>query len=97
MTDNHQASRQHKHMVDPRIISTERGIWAVKWSFVSLMVTALLQVVVVLFSGSIALVADTIHNFGDAATSLPLWFAFILAGKEASKRRDTPPLNENLN
>jgi cation diffusion facilitator family transporter len=50
------------------------------------MVTALLQVVVVIFSGSMALLADTIHNFGDAVTSLPLWFAFILARKEASKR-----------
>ena len=86
MTANHDHSRQHKHMVDPRMISTERGIWAVKWSFVSLLVTALLQVVVVFFSGSIALMADTIHNLGDAATSLPLWFAFILSGKEASKR-----------
>jgi cation diffusion facilitator family transporter len=50
------------------------------------MATALVQVVVVIFSGSIALVADTIHNFGDAATSLPLWFAFTLARKEPSKR-----------
>lgn len=76
----------HGHIVDPSIISTERGIWVVKLSFVGLLFTALLQAVVVLFSGSVALLADTIHNFGDAATSLPLWFAFILAGKEASKR-----------
>jgi cation diffusion facilitator family transporter len=82
MTDNQKHSHHHSHVVDPSIISTERGIWAVKWSFV----TALLQVVVVFFSGSMALLADTIHNIGDAVTSLPLWFAFVLAGKEASKR-----------
>jgi len=86
MKDDHQSSHQHSHIVDPAIISTERGIWAVKWSFVSLMVTALLQVIVVLLSDSIALLADTIHNFGDAVTAVPLWFAFVLARKEASKR-----------
>ncbi len=86
MTDKQDPTHHHSHVVDPSIISTKRGIWAVKWSFVSLMVTALLQVVVVFFSGSMALLADTIHNFGDAVTSLPLWFAFILARKEASKR-----------
>ncbi|MCA1737515.1 MAG: cation transporter, partial [Actinobacteria bacterium] len=50
----------HSHgAVDPSVSSSERGIWAVKWSFVVLLVTALFQVVVVLFSGSIALLSDT--------------------------------------
>lgn len=43
------------------------------------MVTALLQVVIVALSGSVALMADTIHNFGDAVTAIPLWIAFKLA------------------
>src|SRR5215211_8785684 len=49
-----------------------------KWSFVGLMVTALFQLVVVLMSGSVALLSDTIHNFGDAATAVPLGIAFAL-------------------
>jgi cation diffusion facilitator family transporter len=79
-------AHRHSHAVDPAVISTERGIWAVKWSFGALLLTALLQVVIVFFSGSMALLADTIHNFGDAATAIPLWFAFIMARKAASKR-----------
>src|SRR5207248_10618641 len=40
---------------------------------------ALLQIVVVLLSHSVGLLADTIHNFGDATTAIPLWIAFILS------------------
>ena len=70
----------HTHgAVDPTLLTTARGIRAIKWSFVGLFITALFQVVVVWLSGSVALLADTIHNFGDAATAVPLWFAFTLA------------------
>jgi cation diffusion facilitator family transporter len=61
-------------------------MWAVKWSFVGLFVTALVQVVVVALSGSVALLSDTIHNFGDALTAVPLWVAFALARMEANRR-----------
>ena len=77
----------HTHgAVDSSIAASERGIWAVKWSFAGLMFTALLQLVVVLFSGSVALLSDTIHNFGDAATAVPLALAFALARLGASRR-----------
>jgi cation diffusion facilitator family transporter len=77
----------HTHgVVDPSILTTERGIWAVKWSLVGLMLTAVLQVLIVYISGSVALLADTIHNFGDAATAIPLWIAFLLARRKPSKR-----------
>lgn len=77
----------HVHgAIDPSIITTARGLWAVKWSFVGLMGTAILQVAVVLFSGSIALLADTIHNFADAATAIPLGIAFLLARLKPTKR-----------
>ena len=77
----------HTHgVVDPSIISHERGLWAVKWSFVALMVTALLQLVVVLVSNSVALLADMIHNFGDAATAIPLGIAFMFARLKPSKK-----------
>lgn len=80
-------SRSHVHgVVDPELLSTDRGLSAVKWSFAGLMLTALFQVFVVWISGSVALLADTIHNFGDAATAIPLGFAFLLSRKKPDKR-----------
>ncbi len=51
-------------------------------------VTAVLQALVVAFSGSVGLLADTIHNFADALTSIPLWIAFVV-GRRAATRRYT--------
>jgi cation diffusion facilitator family transporter len=77
----------HTHgVIDPTIATTARGIWAIKWSFVVLAITAALQLLVVVFSGSVALLADTIHNVGDAATAIPLWIAFALARRKPSAR-----------
>jgi cation diffusion facilitator family transporter len=77
----------HTHgAVDPSIATSERGIWAVKWSFAGLFATALLQAVVVAFSGSVALLSDAIHNFGDAVTAVPLWVAFALTRLGSSRR-----------
>src|SRR5919206_3044040 len=91
MTHDHQHGHGEEHghthgAVDPSIATSERGIWAVKWSFAALFVTALLQVVVVALSGSVALLSDTIHNFGDALTAVPLWIAFALARLGSSRR-----------
>src|SRR5215212_1965013 len=84
---DHPEGHGHTHgAVDPSIATSERGIWAVKWSFVALFVTALLQLVVVLLSGSVALLSDTIHNFGDAATAIPLGIAFALTRLGVSRR-----------
>lgn len=77
----------HIHgVVDPQITTTAEGLRALKWSFIVLMITALLQVGVVLISGSVALLADTIHNFGDAATAIPLGIAFLFARRRPTKR-----------
>lgn len=77
----------HTHgVVDASITTSKKGIWAIKWSFIILFVTALIQVVVVWLSGSVALLADTIHNFGDAATAVPLWVAFTLSRWKPNKR-----------
>jgi Co/Zn/Cd efflux system component len=77
----------HTHgLIDPTIATTARGIWAIKWSFVLLAVTAVLQLGVVFLSGSVALLADTIHNLGDAATAIPLWIAFQLVRRKPSAR-----------
>lgn len=68
------------------LYSSRRGIWAVRWSLIGLLATALFQSVIVAFSGSTALLADTIHNLGDALTALPLWLAFVLARRDSSHR-----------
>ena len=76
----------HTHgVIDATIPTTDRGIWAIKWSFVILAVTALLQMSVVALSGSVALLADTIHNVGDATTAIPLWIAFMLARRKPTR------------
>src|SRR3954449_1608675 len=85
--DGHGGHHGHTHgVVDPTIATTDRGIWAIKWSFVILSITAALQLAVVLVSGSVALLADTIHNVGDAVTAVPLWIAFRLVRRPPSKR-----------
>jgi len=72
--------------VDSALESSNQGIWALKVSLVGLGLTALLQVAIVLLSGSVGLLADTIHNFGDATTAIPLWIAFALAKRGENRR-----------
>ena len=74
--------------VDSALESSAEGIRAVKISLVALGVTAIAQAVVVVLTGSVALLADTIHNFSDALTAIPLWIAFVL-GRRAATRRGT--------
>lgn len=68
------------------LASSARGIWALKVSLLALGVTALFQLLIVLISGSVGLLADTIHNFGDALTAAPLWVAFVLSRRAANRR-----------
>ncbi len=74
--------------VDDALESSAIGIRAVKISLVALTITAIAQLGIVAVSGSIALLADTIHNFSDALTAIPLWIAFAL-GRRAATRRYT--------
>ncbi len=74
--------------VDAALESNERGIRALKISFLVLMVTAVVQTVVVVVTGSVALLADTIHNFSDALTAVPLFVAFKM-GRRAANRQYT--------
>ena len=77
----------HTHgTIDPTILATDRGIWAIKWSFVGLFITTTIQIVIFYFSGSIALLADAIHNLGDAGTAIPLGIAFVMGKRKPSKR-----------
>lgn len=72
--------------VDDTLESTAAGIRTVKISLLVLGLTALIQIVIVVMSGSVALAADTIHNFADALTAMPLWIAFALGAKPATRR-----------
>jgi Co/Zn/Cd efflux system component len=77
---------------DDELESSAAGIRAVKISLVVLGITALAQIVVVVLSGSIALAADTIHNFADALTAIPLWIAFALG---TGPRRGATPMDSD--
>lgn len=72
--------------VDDTLESTAAGIRTVKISLLVLGLTALIQIVIVVMSGSVALAADTIHNLADALTAVPLWIAFALGAKPATRR-----------
>lgn len=74
--------------IDSALEGSDRGIWALKVSLLGLGMTAIFQLVIVAISGSVGLLADTIHNFSDALTAVPLWIAFAL-GKRAANRRYT--------
>ena len=75
----------HRLSLDP-LASTSEGLRVVVLSFAVLMTTAVAQVVIVVLSGSVALLADTIHNFGDALTAVPLGIAFVLGRRLANNR-----------
>lgn len=79
-------SHGHQSAALDAALATDRGIWAVKVSLVALLLTAAFQVVIVSISGSVALLADTIHNFSDALTAIPLGLAFTLSRRARNSR-----------
>lgn len=72
--------------VDDELEGSTEGIRALKISLVVLGLTATAQLAVVYLTSSTALFADTIHNFSDALTALPLWVAFVLSRRPATRR-----------
>ncbi|MFE4467623.1 cation diffusion facilitator family transporter [Leifsonia sp. NPDC056824] len=72
--------------IDDALEASTEGVRALKISLFVLLGTTLLQAIVVGFSGSVALLADTVHNFSDALTAVPLWVAFVLGRRIASRR-----------
>ncbi|MDE2777679.1 MAG: cation diffusion facilitator family transporter [Chloroflexota bacterium] len=60
-----------------------RTVWI---ALIALGLTTALQIVITIASGSVALLADTVHNLGDALNSIPLLFAFYIARRAANKR-----------
>ncbi|MEU9831860.1 cation diffusion facilitator family transporter [Streptosporangium sp. NPDC048047] len=73
---------------DAALESSSRGMRVLAISFAALMITAVAQAVIVAFSGSVALLGDTLHNFADALTAIPLAIAFSV-GRRAATRRFT--------
>jgi hypothetical protein len=62
------------------------GIRATEVSLAGLGITASIQAVIVVVSGSVALLSDTLHNVTDALTAIPLWIAFAVGRRPATKR-----------
>ena len=80
---DHDHARDHDHghshgLVDPSIVRSRDGVKTVSVSLVVLTIAAVAQTGVVVVSGSVALLADLIHNYGDGLTALPLGVAFFL-------------------
>src|SRR5690349_496843 len=88
MPTNHAVSAHgHSHgLVDDSIKRSREGIRAVLVSLGVLGLTAVAQTLIFALSGSVALLADLIHNFGDALTAVPLAIAFWLRSETAERR-----------
>lgn len=77
----------HSHgLVDPSIMRSRAGVRVVLSSLALLGATAAIQTAIYVATGSVALLADLIHNFGDALTAVPLGIAFLLRSVTAEKR-----------
>jgi cation diffusion facilitator family transporter len=87
--DNHgheDTEHGHSHgLVDRSILRSRAGLKAVAASLAILALTAVAQLAVFTLSNSIALLADLIHNFGDALTAIPLGIAFFLRSVRGEK------------
>src|SRR6266542_4949517 len=82
----HHADHGHSHgLVDRSIVRSHAGVKAVSLSLAVLGLAAGVQVAIFVLSGSVALLADLIHNFGDALTALPLGIAFYVRSFRGEK------------
>ena len=83
----HDGEHGHSHgLIDDSIKRSREGIRAASLSLAVLGLAALAQTAVFVACGSIALLADLIHNFGDALTAVPLGIAFALHSRLAERR-----------
>ena len=82
----HEHEHGHSHgLVDPSIVRSRAGVNAVLISLGVLGATAAVQAVIFVLSGSVALLADLIHNAGDALTAVPVGAAFLLRSERAER------------
>jgi cation diffusion facilitator family transporter len=83
------ANRNHDHshgLVDRSIVRSHEGVKAVSISLAVLLAAALAQLTIFAATGSVALLADLIHNFGDASTAIPLGIAFFLRSAAGERK-----------
>ncbi len=86
MSDVHAPAHRHGHgLIDPSIKRSRAGIRAVGRSLAVLIATAAVQTAIYVTTSSVALLADLIHNFGDALTAIPLATAFLLRSARAER------------
>ena len=78
--------QQTEKISDSAFINNEEGIRTVWLALASLTITSLIQIVIVYWSGSVSLLADTVHNIGDGLNSIPLLIAFYLSRRVATRR-----------
>lgn len=71
---------------DQALLDNKEGVRVLWISLAALMITSVLQVIIVYISGSVALLADTMHNIGDGLNSIPLLIALYLARRVATRR-----------
>ena len=84
--DSHDGGHGHSHgLVDRSIVRSRDGVKTVSISLAILTVAAIVQTVIYLATGSVALLADLIHNFGDGLTAVPLGIAFFLHSPRAER------------
>ena len=84
----HDEEHEHEHshgLVDRSILRSHAGIRAVSWSLAILTITALAQAFIYTRTLSVALLADLIHNFGDALTAIPLGLAFFFRSAKGER------------
>lgn len=82
-------THNHSHTelaADSAILDNQLAIRTVWIALIALTITTVLQVVIYAASGSVALLADTVHNLGDALNSIPLLVAFYFARRMANRR-----------
>jgi cation diffusion facilitator family transporter len=84
--DDDHGGHGHSHgLMHDSIKRSREGLRAVLISLAVLAVAAVAQTLIFVFSGSVALLADVIHNFGDALTAVPLGIAFLLRSDRAER------------
>jgi divalent metal cation (Fe/Co/Zn/Cd) transporter len=83
--DDHDGHGHSHGLVDRSIIRSREGVKAVSISLAVLGIAAAIQLTIFTLSGSVALLADLIHNFGDALTAVPLGIAFFLRSVRGEK------------
>jgi Co/Zn/Cd efflux system component len=86
INDAHHRDQGHSHgLLDDSIKRSRAGLHAVGISLAVLGATAAIQAAIYVATGSVALLADLIHNFGDALTAVPLGAAFLLGSARAER------------